>query len=68
MYEFGLSRYFTAMLAKEGNYPGDITPHGYYFANDIVETCGILKEGMIYFTPLKSSVLYLTKFNDDVWS
>ena len=56
------------MLAKEGNYPGDITPHGYYFANDIVETSGILKEGMIYFTPLKSSVLYLTKFNDDVWS
>ena len=31
MYEFGLSRYFTAMLAKEGSYPGDITPHGYYF-------------------------------------
>ena len=61
MYEFGLSRYFTAMLAKEGNYPGDITPHGYYFANDIVETSGILKEGMIYFTPPKVKRSLLNK-------
>ena len=35
MYEFGLSRYFTAMLAKEGDYPGDVTPSGYYFEGDL---------------------------------
>ena len=53
MYEFGLSRYFTAILAKEGNYPGDITPSGYYFKEDLVKDSGILKEGMIEFTPPK---------------
>ena len=25
MYEYGLSRYFTALLAREGDYPGDVT-------------------------------------------
>lgn len=62
MYEFGLSRYFTAMLAKEGDYPGDVTPLGYYFEEDIVRNSGILKEGMIYFTPpkvLKSRLKYI---------
>ncbi len=53
MYEFGLSRYFTAMLAKEGDYPGDITPSGYYFKEDLAKDSGILKEGMIEFTPPK---------------
>ena len=53
MYEFGLSRYFTAMLAKEGDYPGDVTPSGYYFEGDLVRDSGILKEGMIHFIPLK---------------
>ena len=51
MYEFGLSRYFTAMLAKEGDCPGDVTPQGYYFYEDIVNDSGILKEGLIYFNP-----------------
>ncbi len=34
MYEYGLSRYFTAMLARKGDYPGDVTPAGYYFDQD----------------------------------
>lgn len=49
MYEYGLSRYFTAMLSQYGDYPGDVTPAGYYFENDFVENEGILKEGMIEF-------------------
>ena len=44
MYEYGLSRYFTAMLSQYGDYPGDVTPAGYYFENDFVENEGILKE------------------------
>ena len=42
MYEFGLSRYFTAMLAK-GRLSGDVTPSGYYFEGDLVRDSGILK-------------------------
>ena len=61
MYEFGLSRYFTAMLAKEGDYPGDVTPSGYYFEEDLVRDSGILKEGMIHFIPPKVQKTKLTK-------
>lgn len=61
MYEFGLSRYFTAMLAKEGDYPGDVTPSGYYFEGDLVRDSGILKEGMIHFIPPKVQKTKLTK-------
>src|SRR5699024_213058 len=35
MYEYGLSRYFTAMLAQYADYPSDITPEGYYFQHDM---------------------------------
>ena len=51
MYEFGLSRYFTAMLAKEGDYPGDVTPSGYYFEGDLVRDSGILKENDSFYSP-----------------
>ncbi|MHC3758603.1 o-succinylbenzoate synthase [Staphylococcus succinus] len=51
MYEYGLSRYFTAMLAQYADYPSDITPAGFYFKRDIVENAGILKGGSIYFEP-----------------
>lgn len=53
MYEYGLSRYFTALLAKLGDYPGDITPEGYYFEEDFTQGIGQLKEGMISFSPPK---------------
>lgn len=51
MYEYGLSRYFTALLAQFADYPSDITPEGYYFKNDIVNNAGILKGDSIYFEP-----------------
>ncbi|MEQ7791304.1 o-succinylbenzoate synthase [Staphylococcus nepalensis] len=51
MYEYGLSRYFTALLAQYATYPSDITPQGFYFENDIVACSGILKRGSIYFEP-----------------
>ena len=51
MYEYGLSRYFTAMLARKGDYPGDVTPAGYYFDQDVVTKSGILKRGDSNFAP-----------------
>ncbi|MDT3959986.1 o-succinylbenzoate synthase [Staphylococcus kloosii] len=51
MYEYGLSRYFTAMLAQYATYTSDITPAGFYFANDFVENMGILKNGRLVFNP-----------------
>lgn len=51
MYEYGLSRYFTAMLARKGDYPGDVTPAGYYFEQDVVAHSGILKRGDSNFAP-----------------
>ncbi|KRG10490.1 o-succinylbenzoate synthase [Staphylococcus sp. NAM3COL9] len=51
MYEYGLSRYFTALLAQYADYPSDITPEGYYFKSDIVKNAGILKGDSIYFEP-----------------
>ena len=66
MYEYGLSRYFTAMLSQYGDYPGDVTPAGYYFENDFVENEGILKEGMIEFIPPVVDRSKLEYFNDDV--
>ena len=62
MYEYGLSRYFTAMLAKQGDYPGDVTPAGYYFNNDVVEESGILKGGYIEFYPPKIDVAQLQPY------
>lgn len=61
MYEYGLSRYFTAMLAQFSNYPSDITPEGYYFENDMVDRAGILKRGSIYFEPPKVKSTRLTR-------
>ena len=51
MYEYGLSRYFTAYLAQFGDYPGDITPSGYYYDHDLVSQSGILKQRRISFSP-----------------
>ncbi|ANZ33093.1 o-succinylbenzoate synthase [Staphylococcus carnosus] len=51
MYEYGLSRYFTAYLSRLGDYPGDITPYGYYFAEEFTEKNGILNKGHIEFVP-----------------
>ena len=53
MYEYGLSRYFTALLAREGDYPGDVTPDGYYFTDDFTQGVGKLKEDD-FISPLKS--------------
>ena len=62
MYEYGLSRYFTALLAKEGSYPGDITPDGYYFETDFTQGIGKLKEGLIYFNPPKVNINALSVY------
>jgi len=62
MYEYGLSRYFTALLAKEGSYPGDITPDGYYFETDFTQGIGKLKEGLIYFNPPKININALSVY------
>ncbi|PNZ13564.1 o-succinylbenzoate synthase [Staphylococcus simiae] len=62
MYEYGLSRYFTAMLAKEGDYPGDVTPTGYYFKQDVVVESGILKGGSIEFHPPKIDIAQLQPY------
>lgn len=51
MYEYGLSRYFTAMLAQYATYTSDITPEGFYFAHDFAENMGIVKNGRLLFHP-----------------
>ncbi|WP_436862620.1 o-succinylbenzoate synthase [Staphylococcus caeli] len=61
MYEYGLSRYFTAMLAQYADYPSDITPEHYYFDHDIVPRSGILKGGSIYFEPPTVDVMQLQR-------
>lgn len=53
MYEYGLSRYFTAMLAQFADFPSDITPEGYYYDSDVINKAGELKGGSIYFEPPK---------------
>ncbi|MCE5022989.1 o-succinylbenzoate synthase [Staphylococcus haemolyticus] len=63
MYEYGLSRYFTALLAREGDYPGDVTPDGYYFNDDFTQGIGKLKEGMISFHPPQIDKSKLLKLN-----
>ncbi|MBF9289834.1 o-succinylbenzoate synthase [Staphylococcus haemolyticus] len=63
MYEYGLSRYFTALLAREGDYPGDVTPDGYYFTDDFTQGVGKLKEGMISFSPPQIDKSKLLKLN-----
>ncbi|MGY0756145.1 o-succinylbenzoate synthase [Staphylococcus haemolyticus] len=63
MYEYGLSRYFTALLAREGDYPGDVTPDGYYFTDDFTQGVGKLKEGMISFHPPQIDKSKLLKLN-----
>lgn len=49
VYELGLSRYFTAYLSQFGDYAGDVTPHGYYFKDDIVNHVGKLQNGRLTF-------------------
>ncbi|MGV3043044.1 o-succinylbenzoate synthase [Staphylococcus rostri] len=51
MYECGLSRYFTALASRYGDYAGDVTSEGYYFAEDVVERAGQLKQGKLLFEP-----------------
>lgn len=51
MYEYGLSRYFTAYLSQYADYPGDVTPYGYYFEQEFTQENGILKRGHLYFVP-----------------
>lgn len=51
MYEYGLSRYFTAYLSQYADYPGDVTPNGYYFDQEFTQENGILKRGHLYFAP-----------------
>ncbi|WP_251519691.1 MULTISPECIES: o-succinylbenzoate synthase [unclassified Staphylococcus] len=63
MYEYGLSRYFTAMLARHASYPSDITPAGYYFETDYAPDSGILKGGSIEFEPPKIDVNKLTRID-----
>ncbi|KIX90068.1 hypothetical protein TP70_09670 [Staphylococcus microti] len=53
MYECGLSRYFTALISRYGDYAGDVTPAGYYFADDVTEASGRLHQGRLYFEPPK---------------
>ncbi|GEP84391.1 O-succinylbenzoate synthase [Staphylococcus piscifermentans] len=62
MYEYGLSRYFTAYLSRLGDYPGDITPYGYYFSEEFTAENGILKEGRIEFMPPKIDKNKLTPY------
>ena len=62
MYEYGLSRYYTAMIARKGDYPGDVTPAGYYFEQDVVEHSGILKEGRLEFRPPKVDITQLKPY------
>ncbi|AVQ33329.1 o-succinylbenzoate synthase [Staphylococcus muscae] len=51
MYECGLSRYFTALASRYGDYAGDVTPCGYYFTDDIVEQSGQIIKGRLRFKP-----------------
>ncbi len=39
------------MLARKGDYPGDVTPAGYYFEQDVVAHSGILKRGDSQLSP-----------------
>ncbi|MCY6990781.1 o-succinylbenzoate synthase [Staphylococcus argensis] len=50
MYEYGLSRYFTALLAQYASLPSDITPSGYYFDTDCVPDSGRLEDGQLKFS------------------
>lgn len=62
MYEYGLSRYFTALLAKEGSYPGDITPDGYYFETDFTQGIGKLKRRIDIFQSPKVNINALSVY------
>ncbi len=62
MYEYGLSRYFTAYLSRFTEYPGDVTPYGYYFEQEFVSKNGILKEGHIHFVPPEVNVQLLNAY------
>ena len=50
MYEYGLSRYFTALLAQYASLPSDITPSGYYYNTDVVPNSGCLENGQLKFS------------------
>ncbi|UXR79077.1 MULTISPECIES: o-succinylbenzoate synthase [unclassified Staphylococcus] len=51
MYECGLSRYFTALASRYGDYAGDVTPCGYYFTDDIVMQSDRVINGRLQFKP-----------------
>lgn len=62
MYESALSRYYTAWLSQKGDYAGDVTPHGYYFKNDLCTTSGQLMDGRLNFQPPSVDRRYLNPF------
>ncbi|MHD0397391.1 o-succinylbenzoate synthase [Staphylococcus simulans] len=63
MYEYGLSRYFTAYLSQFADYPGDVTPYGYYFDQEFTQENGILKRGHLHFVPPEIDVDQLTVYS-----
>ncbi|WP_412521213.1 o-succinylbenzoate synthase [Staphylococcus simulans] len=63
MYEYGLSRYFTAYLSQYADYPGDVTPYGYYFEREFTQENGILKRGHLYFVPPEIDVTQLKTYS-----
>lgn len=63
MYEYGLSRYFTAYLSQYADYPGDVTPYGYYFDKEFTQENGTLKRGHLYFAPPEIDVDQLTIYS-----
>lgn len=62
MYEYGLSRYFTAYLSQFADYPGDVTPYGYYFDQEYTTPNGLLKKGRIEFAPPNVNVSQLQSY------
>lgn len=62
MYEYGLSRYFTAYLSRFADYPGDVTPYGYYFDQEYTAPNGLLKKGRIEFAPPNVNVSQLQSY------
>ncbi|MDN8859439.1 o-succinylbenzoate synthase, partial [Staphylococcus aureus] len=62
MYEYGLSRYFTAMIARKGDYPVYVTPAGNYFEQDVVTKSCILKEGRLEFRPPLGDITQLQPY------
>lgn len=63
MYEFGLSAYFTAMLASYSDYPSDISPSDYYFDYDFIENPASIDQNNIMYTPPLVNKQKLKKYN-----